>query len=222
MEGVETQTKTWDEITASNDRFRRLAEWSGIPGNTWQTHRLFNFVQRKGAEGAYQAALDFVSGKISHHFLTFVGEPGTGKTHLALGIGWHWLENGMGLVKYYQAESLLDDLRRGFNVSDPERQYSFDQLMKWLKTVDLLILDDLGVEKPTEWAAAKLDEITDYRYIHGSRTVFTTNLDPAAFTSRGEARLSSRLGEGVVEILECGDYRKIKAKRREIKRLEEE
>jgi len=207
-----TQVKTWEEIAASNDRFRRLAQWSGIPVNTWETHRLFNFIRRKGAEKAHQAALDFVSDKVRHHFVTFVGEPGTGKTHLALGIGWHWLENDCGLVKYYQAESLLDDLRRGFNVSDPEGLYNFDQLMKWLKTVDLLILDDLGVEKPTEWAAAKLDEIVDYRYIHGSQTVFTTNLDPDAFASRGEARLASRLSEGLIEILECGDYRRVKAK----------
>lgn len=212
MTEATTQAKTWDEVTATNTKFRRLAKWSGIPINTWQTHRLFNFVQRKGVQRAYQAALDFVSGKSGHHFLTLVGEPGTGKTHLALGMGWHWLENDMGLVKYYEAESLLDDLRRGFSVSDPERAYSFDQLMKWLKEVDLLILDDLGVEKPTEWAAAKLDEIVDHRYIHGGRTVMTTNLDPAAFGARGEARLASRLTEGVIEILECDDYRGIKAK----------
>lgn len=204
--------KTWEDIAASNDRFRRLAAWSGVPLNTWRTHRLSNFLSRPGTERAYQAALDFAAGKAKHHFLTFGGETGRGKTHLALGIAWHWLENDMGLVKYYQVETLLDELRRGYGVTDPDRQYTFDQLMKWLKIVDLLVLDDLGVEKPTEWAAAKLDSIIDYRYLNGRKTVFTTNLGTSALASRGEERLASRLQEGVVEVLKCDDYRLIKGK----------
>jgi len=210
-----TEIKTWEEIASSNGRFRRLYVWSGVPVNTWRTHRLYNFITRAGTEKAYRAALDFVAGKAKHHFLTFCGEAGRGKTHLALGIAWHWLENDLGLVKYYQAEALLDDLRRGYNESDLERQYSFDQLMKWLKKADLLVIDDLGVEKPTEWAAAKLDTIIDHRYVNGAKTVFTTNLSPSALTSRGEQRLASRLTEGVVELLKCDDYRPVKAKLRE-------
>lgn len=203
---------TWEKVIAGNDRFRDLAVWSGVPINTWQTHRLYNFIARAGTERAYQAALDFVAGKARHHFLTFVGEPGNGKTHLAIGIVWHWLENKVGLVKYYQVETLLDDLRRGYNQSDPERQFTFDQLLKWLKTVDLLVIDDLGVEKPTLWAQAKLDAIIDARYLNEAKTVFATNLGTSALASRGEQRISSRLMEGVVEVLKCDDYRKIKAK----------
>jgi len=187
-----------------------------VPLNTWRTHRLYNFIARPGTEKAYQAALDFVAGKASHHFLTFGGEAGRGKTHLALGIAWHWLENDMSTrnwaVKYYQTESLLDDLRRGYNIDDYERQLTFDQILKWLKTVDLLVIDDLGVEKPTEWARAKLDAIIDARYLNEAKTVFTTNLSIEALDSRGEQRLASRMTEGVVELLECNDYRRIKAK----------
>lgn len=208
------KVKTWEEAVASNDKFRRLAVWSGVPINTWWTHRLHNFITQRGTKKAYQAALDFVAGTAPHHFITFCGETGTGKTHLALGIAWHWLENDMGLVKYYQTEALLDDLRRGYNTSDVERQYSFDQLMQWLKTVDLLVLDDLGVEKPTEWAAAKLDLIIDHRYLNLGKTIFTTNLGTSALSARGEQRLASRLMEGVVEVLKCDDYREIKARQR--------
>lgn len=213
-EATETQVNSYPEIASGNEKFNRLAKWSAMPIGTWQSHRLFTFIQRKGTEKAYSAALSFVSGQAGHHFLTLVGEPGTGKTHLALGIGWHWLEHDLGLVKYYQAESLLDELRRGYYAGDPNRMQDLDLLMKWLKTVDLIILDDLGVEKPTEWAAAKLDTIIDHRYLNSKLTVVTTNLDPSAFASRGEARLVSRLSEGIIEILECDDYRRIKAKLR--------
>jgi len=212
---MERQIKTWDEAIANNDRFQRLAVWSGVPINTWRTHRLYNFVTRAGTKEAYQAALDFVAGKAKHHFLTFCGEAGRGKTHLSLGIAWHWLEN-MGLVKYYQAETLLDDLRRGYNADDPERQYSFDQLMKWLKSVDLLVIDDLGVEKATEWAMAKLDTIIDHRYLNECKTVFTTNLGTSALAARGEQRVASRLTEGRVELLKCADYRPVKARLHEV------
>ncbi|MBA7583687.1 Chromosomal replication initiator protein DnaA [subsurface metagenome] len=166
----------------------------------------------KGAERAYQAALAFVSGKAKHHFLTFVGETGRGKTHLALGIGWHWVENG--LVKYWQVESLLDDLRHGFRADTDEKAQQFDELLKRIKEVPLLILDDLGVEQSTPWARAKLDEIIDYRYIRGEKTVFTTNLAPEKL----QDRIASRLQEGIVVVLECEDYRPIKARMRKGKR----
>lgn len=200
--------RSWEQKIASDDKFRRMAVWSNIPILTYQTHRLFTFLDRQGAEEAYKAALQFISDAPEHHFLTLVGEPGRGKSHLAIGIGWHWLENDIGLVKYWQVESLLDDLRHGFRTDTDERIYQFDELMKRIKTVPLLILDDLGVEQSTPWARAKLDEIIDYRYIHEAKTVVTTNLDP----SKLEARIASRLREDVVAVLECDDYRLIKAR----------
>ena len=199
---------TYEGKVKNDDKFRRMARWSGIPMATYQTHRLFNFVDRKGVKEAYQDALDFVSDKLGHHFLTLVGEPGRGKTHLALGIGWHWLENDMGLVKYWQVESLLDDLRHGFRTDTDEKIYQFDELMKRIKTVSLLILDDLGVEQSTPWARAKLDEIIDARYLNQRETIITTNLDP----SKLEARIASRLRDGVVVVVEGGDYRLVKAR----------
>ena len=210
---METEISTWQEKIAHDDRFRRMALWSNIPIITYKTHRLQTFLPQKGAEEAYRAALAFVADKAKHHFLTFVGEPGRGKTHLVLGIGWHWLANNLGLVKYYQVESLLDELRQGFNADTTERLFSFDELMKWVKTVPLLILDDLGVEQSTLWARAKLDEIIDYRYIRGEKTVFSTNLAPAKL----QDRIASRLQEGIVVVLECGDYRTVKAKARHVK-----
>ena len=206
---METEISYWPESKLADDeRFQFRVRWSNIPQITFKTHRLQTFLPPKGAERAYQAALAFISGRARHHFLTFVGEPGGGKTHLVLGIGWHWLENNLGLVKYYQVESLLDELRQGFNADTAERLFSFDELMKWVKTVPLLLLDDLGVEQSTPWARAKLDEIIDYRYIRGEKTVFTTNLAPEKL----QDRVASRLQEGVVVVLECGDYRLVKAR----------
>jgi len=210
---METEVSYWpDSKLADDERFQFRVRWSNIPPITFKTHRLQTFLPPKGAERAYQAALDFVSGKAKHHFLTFVGETGRGKSHLALGIGWHRLENNLGLdlglVKYWQVETLLDDLRHGFRADTDEKAQQFDNLLKQIKVVPLLILDDLGVEQSTPWARAKLDEIIDYRYIRGEKTVFTTNLAPEKL----QDRVASRLQEGIVVVLECGDYRLIKQK----------
>ncbi len=208
---METEVSYWpDSKIADDERFQFRVRWSNIPPITYKTHRLQTFLPPKGAERACQAALDFVSGKAKHHFLTFVGEPGRGKSHLALGIGWHWLENNLGLVKYWQVETLLDDLRHGFRADTDEKAQRFDDLLKQIKEVPLLILDDLGVEQSTPWARAKLDEIIDYRYIRGEKTLFTTNLAP----DKLQDRIASRLQEGIVVVLEGEDYRSIKARMR--------
>lgn len=204
-------TANMEQKIRNDERFQSLAKWSGMPLNTYKTHRLWSFVDRKGTQKAYRAALDFVSDKARHYFLTFVGEPGTGKTHLSLGIGWHWIENEYGLVKYWQVEALLDDLRHGFNAESDERIQRFDDLMRQVKEVPLLILNDLGLEQSTPWARAKLDEIIDHRYINELQMVVTTNFRPGEL----EPRIASRLSEGVVVVMDCDDYRKIKAKMRE-------
>ena len=204
--------KVNEDRIKNDERFNSVVRYSHIPMRTYQTHRLYNFLDLPGAETAHKAALAFISGELPHHFLTFNGKPGRGKTHLAFGIGWHWMENGMGLVLYFQVETLLDDLRSGYHARDGEEFYNFDQKMKRVKEVDLLILDDLGVEQSTEWARAKLDEIVDHRYINGYKTIFTTNLHP----DKLEPRIASRLKEGVVAVLKSRDYRPTKAKVREV------
>jgi len=68
--------------------------------------------------------------------------------------------------------------------------------------VSLLILDDLGVEKGTEWAAAKLDAIVDYRYLEKLPMVITAN------TLELSERILDRMREGRIVRLRGQSYRK--------------
>jgi len=211
---TETDQEHLDEI---NDKYWRLAKYSGMPLVTADKLTLMQFLPGKGTQKAYNAALNFVANPQDrpspreHHFLTFVGEPGRGKTHLALGIGWQWLGNNMGLVKYWQVSELLDAMRAEYD-STPQDSYSnatpgaFEQAKK----VSLLILDDLGVEKSTEWAVDKLDTLINHRWLEELPTVFTTNLAPGQL----QPRLRSRIKEGVTVTLDGIDYREYKAKMR--------
>ncbi len=205
---------TIEDKMEKDSRFAGMVMHSGIPPRTHMTKRLFTFLPMKGAENAYAAALKFASDKREHQFLTLVGKTGRGKTHLAIGIGWHYLEVKDRLVKYGQVANLLDDLRSGYNIDSAEDAHDFDTKLKQLKNCSLLILDDLGTEQGTPWAREKLDEIVDYRYINELPLVVTTNLKPEALAER----LARRLSEGVCVAMKCGNYSSIIAEQRKEKK----
>jgi len=212
---VDIENKTQEEINISNDSFNIAVKFSGIPPITFNSHKLMQFLPLEGKDAAYEVCLAFIrKGKREHHFLTLSGQPGRGKTHLALGIGWHWLENKMGDVKYWQVAELLDKMRSEFD-NPPKDNYGFPLLgaLEKAKKTGLLILDDLGAESGTPWAKEKLDELINYRYIEQKPTVFTTNLSGEQLPPR----LASRLKEGVVVVIMGEDYReRIARKRRNI------
>ena len=207
----------------TNERFDSLARFSGMPLITGRTELLMTFLPGKGTKKAYQAAIAFVATnedgtpKREHHFITFVGEPGRGKTHLALGIGWQWLGQDRGTVRYWQVSELLDAMRAEYD-KRPDDGYGNPVIGEFerCKGASLLILDDLGVEKSTEWAIDKLDTLINHRWLEEKPTVFTTNLAPGQL----QPRIRSRIKEGVVVTLEGGDYREYKAKLRKAKEAE--
>jgi len=193
--------------------FESRANWSGMPLNTYKTHRLFNFIPMNGKEQGYDEALKFVGDRgplRKHHFITFAGEVGRGKTHLALGIGWHWLDNNLGLVRYWQVQRLLDAQRDHIQIEERLKR-DLGAIIPtspkdWCEKCDLLILDDLGTEKLTEWAEVTIGSLIDFRYINDKLTVFTTNIGPEGLPPR----VQSRLMEGVTVTIKGIDYRSLK------------
>ena len=192
--------------------FESRANWSGIPLNTYKTHRLFNFVPMEGKKQGYDEALKFIGIKDGeslreHHFITFAGEVGRGKTHLALGIGWHWLDNDLGSVKYWQVQRLLDAQRDHIQIEERLKRDPGAIIptspKDWCEDCGLLILDDLGTEKLTEWAEVTIGALIDHRHINDKLTVCTTNLKPEGLPPR----VQSRLMEGVTVTLKGVDYR---------------
>lgn len=192
----------------SQERILSLGRWSNMPLHTRQSKRFTTFKPRKGAVEALKAAREFSERKLGHWFLTLAGATGTGKTHLAYAVGWEWIERGIK-VKYYQAGELLDELRRGIHNESQEQYYSFDRLMAMMKTVPLLVIDDLGVEQSTPWARERLDIIMNRRYEEELPTLVTTNEEPTSLAPR----IVSRLSEGNIIVIRASDYRMEKAKR---------
>ena len=128
--------------------------------------------------------------------LWFFGDPGTGKTTLAMLVSKVALERGRS-VAIYSLPKLLARIRRTYDAEAGEQSYA--DLFRRLTTVDLLHIDDLGAEKQSEWVLEQLYALINERYEAKRSLVVTTN--------KNEAELEEQIGERVVSRLVemCGD-----------------
>lgn len=69
---------------------------------------------------------------------------------------------------------------------------SLPTVLRHLRSVEVLIIDDFGVQKDTDFVRENLFSILDYRYENRKTTIFTSNLDTVDITER-DGRLGSRL-----------------------------
>jgi len=113
---------------------------------------------RESLERAKQAAQTFAAEP--EGWLLFTGPRGCGKTHLAVAIAGEVLGRRRP-VFFAFVPSLLDHLRSTFS---PESTIAYDELFEQVKTVPLLVLDDLGAEHSTSWAEEKLYQIVVHRH----------------------------------------------------------
>jgi DNA replication protein DnaC len=118
-------------------------------------------------------------------WLLLEGSYGTGKTHLAAAIGNVRLSRG-DQVLFITTPDLLDHLRSTFS---PNSETGYDEMFERVRNTGLLILDDLGVENPSEWAKEKLFQLLNHRYTRRMATVITTNVDLDTLDPRIRSRL---------------------------------
>jgi DNA replication protein DnaC len=117
-------------------------------------------------------------------WLVLMGTYGCGKTHLAAAVANTCVEYGMHTL-FLTVPDLLDWLRYSYDSTDT----SFEQRFEEIRNVGLLVLDDLGAQNATKWAAEKLFQIIDYRYSRKLPMVVTTNLSFDDLDDRIRSRL---------------------------------
>lgn len=136
-------------------------------------------------------ALQVVEGTLSG--LTLMSRVDRGKTHLAVAICNEYLKRKIP-ARYVFVPLMLDELRAGqYHDDDDDNQYGFMQMMNFYASVPLLVLDDIGTEKPTAWATEKLTTIIDRRAAVELPIVVTTNKPIDALPGDTEGRIGSRL-----------------------------
>jgi DNA replication protein DnaC len=104
--------------------------------------------------------------------LLFVGTAGLGKTHLAVGVLQRLVrERGVrGLFCDYR--ELLKSIQNSYN---PQVQTTELELLKPVFAAEVLVLDDLGAQKPNEWLWDTVALILNTRYNDKQSTIITTN-----------------------------------------------
>lgn len=100
--------------------------------------------------------------------LMFSGEPGTGKTFYAAAIANALIDMSIPSM-IATVPSLATAMAADFEAKKPE-------ILAQVNSVDLLVLDDVGIERRTSYMAERLFEIVDARYRSGKPLIVTTNL----------------------------------------------
>lgn len=166
-------------------RSRRLEERAAIPPN-YANASLDNFslpqdnaIARRGL-----AEILLVVRSYAREFphgdkpgLLFIGDPGTGKTHLAVAVLRALIARGFeGL--FYDYQNLLERIRSSY---DAASQISDKEAYRNALDAEILLLDDLGAQRITDWTEDTVTSIITYRCNNRKPTLATTNLtDPDA------------------------------------------
>lgn len=134
-------------------------------------------------------ARGYIDSRLPHgDNLLLTGPVGSGKTGLAYGIARDRYIAG-GAVRIGNMVDILDGLRP----ADPSDTSSVDPVtVRHMTRIPLLILDDVGAEKPSDFTAERLYAIINGRYEARRPTIITTNMGLDALEKRYGARVMSR------------------------------
>ena len=123
--------------------------------------------------------------------LLITGDIGTGKTHLAVGIIKQLiLDRGVSCL-FYDYRELLKHIQNSYN---PTVQTTELDVLRPVFEADVLMLDELGAVKPTEWVWDTVSLILNTRYNDSRATIITTNL-PNLGPGKSRSNLDSRSRE---------------------------
>ena len=137
--------------------------------------------------------------------LFLVGDVGSGKTHIAVAILKELIVRGFtGL--YYNVVDLLKDIRATMSNDFELSEYA---LLDITCNVDVLILDDMGAEKTSDWVLDRIYHIINKRYENQVTTIVTSNFNYDGLEARVMKRIASRLKEMCIMVhFPFDDYRK--------------
>lgn len=126
-----------------------------------------------------------------------LGSVGVGKTHAACALAYEaWAVRSR--VWFVPVVELLDLLRPD---GDPQ---ALDRATK----VDVLVLDDLGGERPTDWTGERLYAVVNRRWLEQRPTIVTSNLEPKALEQAVGPRVWSRLYHDALRVSIGGSDRR--------------
>lgn len=207
LEAIESQ------IVRIERKGKELLEKSNL-GRRFRDRTFETFQRREDLETAYRSAKEYAEGfeENKGESLLFMGTPGTGKTHLAAAIT-NYVITQYGIpVKFGSFIDILESIKKTFGggASDPDQG-----IIRQLIEVPLLVIDDLGKERQTDWSNSVLYQVINGRYENYLPVIITTNETIGTMEKNVGKATVSRLIEMCSGIKMTGpDYRKQKMETR--------
>ncbi|HLW51969.1 MAG TPA: ATP-binding protein [Candidatus Angelobacter sp.] len=104
--------------------------------------------------------------------LLFIGPIGTGKTHLAVGIIQELVRSKGVPCLFCDYRELLKEIQNSYNSSVQTTEL---EVLRPVFEAEVLVLDELGAVKPSEWVWDTVSHILNSRYNEKKTTIVTTN-----------------------------------------------
>jgi len=128
--------------------------------------------------------------------LLFMGPPGVGKTHLAVGIIRKLIRDKSVACLFRTFPDLLKEIQMSYSVVSMSSELA---LLRPVMEAEVLLLDELGAQTPSAWVKETVAYILNYRYVENKVTILTTNyLDQEDLKSARKSvsfSLTERIGE---------------------------
>lgn len=182
---------------------QRLKESSNL-GARFENRTFGNFDTRRD-QNAYRSCLAYSNRENlfsdSRNSLLILGGYGSGKTHLAAAISNSLIDRGIPVLFSTFSEH-LERIKEEFDHTGQRKHLSM------MKTTSMLVLDDVGKEKKSEWSDSVLFDVINYRYEHKLPFILTTNLNEDELEKRIGGAVFSRMCEMCTSVTTAGkDYR---------------
>jgi DNA replication protein DnaC len=132
------------------------------------------------------------------------GAAGSGKTYTACAVAKKVIDKGQGVI-FVNIVDLFQKIYSLQNTVNGELEYERQKLLE----TDLLILDDIAAEKPSDYTMSFLYGIINHRYNNRKPTVLTSNLSFAELVKGGyDERIIRRIKENVAVVKLDFDYKR--------------
>ena len=168
-------------------------------GRKFQEQNFENFNINSENEIAVEVARDYTNksiAKMQSEGLIITGESGLGNTHLAASIANKLIENDK-IVLMGRLTMLLDIIKETFR----DNTKSENELIELYSNVDMIIIDDLGTEKISQWALEKLYTIIQNRNENRLPIIITTRFDKQGLIERFSQSQDEQLVDAIISKL---------------------
>ncbi|PPI86293.1 DNA replication protein DnaC [Candidatus Pantoea edessiphila] len=163
-------------------------------------------IENEGQHKAVKLARQY-SAEFDHSIASFVfsGRPGTGKNHLAAAIGNDLILRGKSVLIITVAD-LMSNIKASFHENSDITE---EQLINNLSKVDLLVIDEIGIQSESKYEKIIINQIVDRRSSSKRPTGMLSNLDHTSMNILLGERVMDRmrLGKGIWIYFDWESYR---------------